>query len=56
MRAGDPPGADGGPAFRVTVLRARGNKRLVKTYAADGRKLGTDKAASFTVERRGVRG
>ena len=37
-------------SFRVTILRARG-KRLVKTFTADGRKLGTDKAARFRVFR-----
>src|SRR4051812_1344914 len=54
LRAADPAGA-AGPTFRVTVLRAPG-KRLVKTYLADGGKRGTDKAASFLVERPEVRG
>ena len=42
--------------FRLTVLRSVGRKRLVKLYTADGRKLGTEKAARFYHEPRECRG
>jgi hypothetical protein len=48
LRAADPTGK-GGAVFHVTVLRARGG-RLVKLFTADGRKLGTEKAARFCYE------
>src|SRR3954451_18720653 len=41
---------------RLTVLRSVGRKRLVKLYTADGRKLGTEKAARFRYEPRECRG
>ena len=48
-----PDEAPAGPTFSITVLRAVGQRRLVKTYTPTG-KRGTDEAGRFLVERHEV--